>query len=175
MTYFIGLPLPVTCYDKLIRSPFKPVPVEERHLTLLYLGSKSLGEEAIKELGEIAGAASRFTLIFEGLKPFPSWSRIRYLAAVPKPNHMLGELRLSLLRRLGHLGEDRWEAFKPHVSIAYTRLKTSLQLVETVEEIVKAARKVRCMLKTSQLAFYSASRGRYHVLKAFPLGFYDTA
>jgi len=168
-TYFIALPAPLDCYDDLVPRGFEPIPLGERHLTLLYLGPRDdVKAEAYRLLPRALAGTAPFTLSFEGLQPFPGWSRIIYLAAVPRRNPSLAELHGRIEAALAGLSGDRWETFRPHVSIARTREKT-VSVRQAVEEAVGRSRHVECRLEAGEVAVYMASAGRYTRLRSFRL------
>ena len=171
-TFFIGIRAPITCYDHLIKDPFKPIPVEERHLTLAYLGSlKKPKQQVYTKLQQLLARhePQPFTLFFKQLQPYPSWKRIRYIAAIPQPCKQLQNLHQLLQYNFQDLLQDKWHTFSPHISIASTREKTTPSLQALVEKICKGASKDTCILNVRDIAFYMASRGRYVVLRKFYL------
>lgn len=171
-TFFIGIRAPITCYDHLVKEPFKPIPVEERHLTLAYLGSlRKPKQQVYTRLNQLLAQhkPQPFTLTFKQLQPYPSWKKIRYIAAIPQPCKQLQNLRQILQQSFQDLLQDKWQTFSPHVSIASTREKTTLHLQALVEKICRNAGKNTCILNIRDIAFYMASGGRYVILRKFYL------
>lgn len=170
-TFFIGIEAPITCYDHLIKEPFKPIPVGERHLTLAYLGTLKVPKQQVYYRLHRLLEQHRpqpFKLEFNKLGPYPSWKKIRYIAAIPRPCPRLEALHQMLRDGLRDLTRDRWHAFSPHVSIAFTREKTTPRLWGVAEEIVRGG-VGSCVLEVRDMAFFMARGGRYFPVRRFHL------
>ncbi len=142
-TYFVGIFAPLKGFDKLIPNPYEPVPLEDRHLTLVYLGSiKHLGDT--KSFLPCSIPIPKFKLLFRGIEPYPSMAKPRYLAAKPDKasTKQLYDLRMRILGCLKGAAVDKYETFRPHVSIAYTRAKPSLDLIRCVRRAIKESESI---------------------------------
>ncbi len=162
----------MTNYDHLIPPGFKLVPVEERHLVIVYLGrvpSYRL-EHVVRAFAEVARLHRPFTIEFMGLAPFPSASKPRHLAAVAKPSPELLSIRSALRARLVDLEHDKYSEYKPHVTIASTRLKPDAELLRLVEKAIKRSRNLRASMYVTTVALFSAESGRISVAKEIELG-----
>ena len=140
-TYFLGFFVPVTKFDKIIPSFYELVPVNQRHLTLMYFGYVHNIDNITKVLSLIK--LECFTIKFRGIKPFPSDTKPRYLAAiaVPESENYLRRIREEV-SRMYRLYADRYEEFKPHVSIAVTRRKPDLHLHRVVKKTVRQSQRI---------------------------------
>lgn len=158
VTYFVGFPAPLVRLDCFIPPGFTPIPVEHRHMTLVYLGPLGGTDEACASL--LALAANSFTVKFKGLQPFPSAAKPRYLAAVPveADEAFLRSLR-QMLSPLFSTYADRYADFRPHVSIAFTRRKPDLELLKTVKKATKASSATVEQLLIDRLCLMAASEG----------------
>ncbi|MEM2371856.1 MAG: hypothetical protein QXY49_03985 [Thermofilaceae archaeon] len=69
----------------------------------------------------------------------------RYLAAKPDKTstERLYDLRTRILDCVKSSVVDKYEVFKPHVSIAYTRAKPSLDLIEQVQHVIKESKSIK--------------------------------
>ncbi len=159
-TYFVGFLAPLRAFDRFVPPGFTPIPPEQRHLTLVYLGDRVRAGE-LRERLELLPPLRPLTVTFKGLEAFPSRSRARYLAAVPTAEGVgaLQRLRTEVLRALG-AHRDRYSDFKPHVSIAFTRLKPSLELYRSVSRAVRASRSVSETVELRELLLMEAEAGR---------------
>ncbi|MEM0458307.1 MAG: 2'-5' RNA ligase family protein [Thermofilaceae archaeon] len=157
-TYFIGFFAPLTRFDRFIPPDFTPLPVEQRHLTLLYLGYLPDPIGACIRLSSVRHTKLR--LEFQGLQAFPNESKPRYLAAVPTLDSqmLLARLRDGLSQLFPNC-EERYRTFRPHVSIAHTRKKASIDLYEAVLKAVKASRTMSESIIVDKLCLMSAREG----------------
>ncbi len=162
-TYFIGYPAPLRRFDEFIEEPYKPIPLNQRHLTLLYLGhlrnreKKMLVDKA--ERGPVKIGV--IEVCFKSLEAYPSRAKPRYIAVIPTPGCVakLHKVRKVLGYVFGVYVKDRYEEFRPHVSIAYTRCKPSLELQEKALKIVKKCRGVEEKLILRKLCLFKAEKG----------------
>ena len=163
-TYFVGFLTPLKAFDKFIPEGFTLVPVERRHLALVYLGERVRVDE-LREKLEALPPIRPFRATFRGLAAFPSMSKARYLAVVPTAESasLLQSLRDEVV---GILQEhrDRYSVFKPHVSIARTRLKPSLELYKRVAKAVRASSLVSETLELRELFLMEAEAGEVRPL-----------
>jgi len=164
-TYLVGILAPLRRFDPLIPPGYEPIPLEERHLTLIYLGYLEDPREAAARLKR-AASLSPFRLCFRGLEPFPSPLKPRYLAVVPveESRELLGAVRRAVEELTGLAPRDRYQAFRPHVSIARTRLKPTLELLRAVDRAVRRSRGVSEELVVRQLSLLKAEGGRVSVM-----------
>ena len=164
-TYLVGILAPLRRFDPLIPPGYEPIPLEERHLTLIYLGYLEDSREVAARLKR-AASLSPFRLCFRGLEPFPSPLKPRYLAVVPveESRELLGAVRRAVEELTGLAPRDRYQAFRPHVSIARTRLKPTLELLRAVDRAVRRSRGVSEELVVRQLSLLKAEGGRVSVM-----------
>jgi len=157
-TYFFGIPAPLRRFDALIPPEYTPIPIEQRHLTLYYVGPARNVDELCRALRALN--VESFIVTFRGLRPFPSHSRPRYLAAVPLEEcwSTLQRLRDDLAR-LVPISDDRYAAFRPHVSIAATRQKPSVDLLRSVERAIRASQAVTETLVVERVCLMRALGG----------------
>lgn len=161
-TYFVGIFAPLKGFDKFIPSPYEPIPLEYRHLTLVYLGP-------LKHLGCTKGFFSRapptpkFKLLFQGIEPYPSMAKPRYLAAKPDKasTKQLYDLRVRILSCMKGTAVDKYETFRPHVSIAYVRAKFSLDLIRCVQRAIKESESVKESLVVEKISLIRAEAGKF--------------
>lgn len=158
-TFLIGILAPLSSFNAFIPEDYSPIPLEQRHLTLVYLGELRDVHSVCEKLSGFQ--ARPFKLVFKGLEALPSLYKPRYLAATPTPE---GTVKLSSLRgALTHLLEapaDRYGSFRPHVSIAHTRLKPNLDLVERVRRAVRDGASVTEEVEVAALHLLRAEGGR---------------
>ncbi|RLE70528.1 MAG: hypothetical protein DRJ37_06385 [Thermoprotei archaeon] len=161
-TYFIGFLTPLRKFDAFIIDPYKPIPLDQRHLTLVYLGYLKNSEK--RDLSYRIGEGLDFKairIVFTSLGVFPSTRKPKYLAALPEPRDV--DKLLSLRRRLEEFFKeyvkDRYEEFKPHVSIAYTKSKADLELQKKAAKIVKKCRGIKESLTLDKLYLFKAEKG----------------
>jgi len=160
-TYLIGFRAPLTGFDQLVPAGYRLIPIEDRHLTLVYIGPLRRLTEIVKALETLEGAGL-LTLTFRGLTALPSLSKPRYLAVLPVEDsaHLLERLRCTLLNALEHVPlNERYSVFKPHVSIARLRRKSSFELLRVVERSIRASRRVREEMRVYTLSLLKAERG----------------
>ncbi|RLE66157.1 MAG: hypothetical protein DRJ38_02345 [Thermoprotei archaeon] len=161
-TYFIGFLAPLKKFDMFIEDPYEPIPLNQRHLTLVYLGYLRNSEKRnllyrIREGLEVETVRA----VFDSLGVFPSARKPRYLAALPKPKDAdkLLFLRKKLEEFFREYLKDKYREFKPHVSIAYTRSKADLELREKAAKIVRRCRGVKEILMLDKLYLFQAEKG----------------
>ncbi|MCD6357378.1 MAG: 2'-5' RNA ligase family protein [Thermoproteales archaeon] len=169
-TYLVGILAPLRRFDPLIPPGYEPIPLEDRHLTLIYLGRLKDPREAAARLKR-AASLSPFRLCFGGLEPFPSPLKPRYLAVVPveESRELLGAVRRAVEELTGLAPRDRYQAFRPHVSIARTRLKPSLELLKAVEKAVRKSRNMVEELLIHELFLLRAEGGRIEKIASLEL------
>ena len=171
MTFFVGLPAPVTTYDGLVPPYYELVPIKQRHLTLLYFGD--LSEHEIARVKEVLRSVTReekpLKLSFHGLVALPSSSRPKHLAIRVVETAGLSSLGESLRQLLGELEKDRYAEFKPHVTIASTRRKTTLDLLASVEKAIKRSLSIKETLVVGRVALYKAEKGVVEPLSTYVL------
>ena len=161
-TYFIGFLTPLRKFDVYIEDPYKPIPLDQRHLTLVYLGYLKNSEklDLCYRIGEGLDFKA-IRVVFASLGVFPSYRKPRYLAALPELKDV--DKLLLLRRRLEEFFKeyikDKYEEFKPHVSIAYTKSKADLELQEKAAKIVKKCRGVEESLILDKLYLFKAEKG----------------
>jgi len=158
-TYFLGFLAPLREFDRFVPEGFSLVPLEQRHLTLVYLGNRvRLGE--LREKLDALPPIQPFRVTFKGIAPFPSTTRVRYLAAVPDAEgaRILQRLRAEAIGVL-QANSDRYSVFRPHVSIAFTRLKPTLELFRKVSRAVRASRAANETLEFRELFLMEARAG----------------
>lgn len=167
-TYLIGLLAPLTSFDKFIPPQYTPIPLERRHLTLVYLGDRADPLALSKKLCTLSLPA--FTVSFRGLEPFPSASKPRYLAAVPVPRSaaVLARVRSEIADLIGRC-TDRYESFRPHVSIAHTRAKASPELYRVVQRAVRASSSTLESIEVRKLCLLKAEAGAVKPVFELPL------
>jgi len=164
MTYFIGIPAPIRDFDNLIVNPYAPIPIENRHLTLVYIGKNSLTPHDILSVKRTLTHLKKFSLTFKGLFGYPSLSRPRYLATRPVNSYFLKALRNKIMSSIKETTiNDRYETFSPHVTIAYTRSKCDLNLIRVAEQICKRAKNISCILTVNKIVLYTAEGGKFRV------------
>ncbi len=112
------------------------VPAENRHLTLVFLGSKP--PEAVKLISQamdrILCNFSQLKLEFKRLDVFPSWRRPKVLwIGVRDRTHQIGELRTSLEKGMYPFGyEPDPKPFRPHLTLARFRSLKGVQAAKSV-------------------------------------------
>lgn len=161
-TYFIGIFTPLKGFDKLIPNTYELIPLEHRHLTLVYLGY-------IKRLNSTENFFTYnipipgFKLLFRGIEPYPSMTKPKYLAAKPDKTSakQLCDLRMKILYCMKTAVIDKYEVFKPHVSIAYTRAKPSLDLIEQVQHVIKESKSIEESLMVEKISLVEAKAGKF--------------
>ncbi|RLF02245.1 MAG: hypothetical protein DRK00_10290 [Thermoprotei archaeon] len=160
-TYLVGIPAPLRRFDPLIPPGYELIPLGERHLTLIYLGHLEDPREAATRL-ERAASLSSFKLCFRGLEPFPSPLKPRHLAAVPagEGRELLEAFRREVEEVTGLSPRDKYHVFRPHVSVARTRLKPTPELFRAVEKAVRRSRAVAEELAVRRLSLFKAESGR---------------
>jgi len=159
VTYFIGFLAPIKAFDRFIPEGFTPVPLNQRHLTLIYLGSC----EELNKLSEEVKAIpplSVFTVTFRGLGAFPSLSKPRYLAALPSKESVkvLERVHNEISNRI-RAHSDKYSDFRPHVSVAYTRMKPTLELRIKVERVIRAGRSAIDSIEIHEFYLMKAAAG----------------
>lgn len=123
MRAFVALELPDSLTGRLARlqdalPAGRPVPVENLHLTLAFLGEQP--EAALADLGAglSAIAAPALELRLTGLGTFGA-KRPRVLLAEAAPDPALADLRDAVRRAARYAGIDlARERFRPHVTLA---------------------------------------------------------
>ena len=165
VTYFIGFPAPIKAFDRFIPEGFTPVPLNQRHLTLIYLGSS----EDLDKLSEEAKALPplpAFKVTFKGLGAFPSLSKPRYLAALPSKESVkiLERVRDEISDYIKvsdyiRAHPDKYSVFRPHVSIAYTRMKPTLELRIRVKRAIRAGRSAVDSIEIREFYLMEAAAG----------------
>ena len=164
MTYFIGIPAPIRDFDDLIVDPYTLIPIENRHLTLVYIGKNSLTPHDILSIKKALIRLKKFSLTFKGLFGYPSLSRPRYLATRPINSYFLETLRYKIMSSIKETTiNDRYETFSPHVTIAYTRSKCDLNLIRVAEQICKRAKNISCILTVNKIVLYTAEGGKFRI------------
>jgi len=159
VTYFIGFLAPIKAFDRFIPEGFTPVPLNQRHLTLIYLGSS----EDLDKLSEEAKALPplpAFKVTFKGLGAFPSLSKPRYLAALPSKESVkiLERVRDEISDYI-RAHPDKYSVFRPHVSIAYTRMKPTLELRIRVKRAIRAGRSAVDSIEIREFYLMEAAAG----------------
>jgi len=71
VTYFLGFLAPIKAFDRLIPEGFTPMPLNQRHLTLIYLGSSEDLDKLSEEVKALPPLPA-FKVTFKGLGAFPS-------------------------------------------------------------------------------------------------------
>ena len=161
-TYFIGFLTPLRKFDVFIEDPYKLIPLNQRHLTLVYLGCLKNSEKRNLHYRIREGLDfESIKVVFTSLGAFPSTQKPRYLAALPELRNVnkLLPLRRKLEEFFKEYVKDRYEEFKPHVSIAHTRSKADLELQEKAAKIVKKCRGVKESLILDKLYLFKAEKG----------------
>lgn len=159
VTYLIGLLAPLKAFDRFIPEHFTPLPLEQRHLTLVYLGHCEDLDALIEEVKALPPLQA-FRVVFKGLEAFPSSRKPRYLAAVPSKESAktLERARAEIANRV-RTRPDKYSVFRPHVSIAYTRMKPSLELQIGVERAIKASRSTVEVIEFREIYLMQAEAG----------------
>ena len=165
-TYFIGYKAPLTEFDKCVREPYRLIPLEQRHLTLLYFGflKKHEIEVLIKKVKSVK--AERVTVSFNSLTALPSLQKPKYLAAIPdyKGRNRLVKIRESVEGLFADFTKEKYEIFNPHVSIAYTRSKPTIKLQKKASKSIKNCKRVKETLVFDRLLVFRAERGKITVI-----------
>ena len=159
-SYLVGFKAPLTAFDKLVEEPYELVPLEYRHLTLLYIGPNPPPRRDVEEALAALSRYPEVDVTFRGLRPFPSFSRPRYLAAVPEDEGPVRALRRIVEPFLLKYSTDRYTEFKPHVTIARSRAKPSLDLEIVAERIIKGSRRITERLVVREVHLLRAEGGR---------------
>ena len=164
--------MPLREYDHLTPPQYELVPLERRHLTLVYLGPLGRGSEkyVLKVVAEVARLHEPFPVRFTGLAALPSLSRPKHLAALAEPGARLLALREGLRRRLGALEKDRYTEYRPHVTVASTRAKPDLSLIRKVERALRYSRRIRVLAAARRVALYRAASGDIRAVGTIELG-----
>jgi len=171
MTFFIGLPAPVTDYDDFVPSHYELVPVEQRHITLLYLGEISRRElvKVRETLELISRRKAPLKMSLHGLIALPSTSRPKHLAIRVVKSYDLLRLRGELRQFLRDMEKDRYTEYKPHITIASTRAKATLNLILSVEKAVRRSLSKKIPLAIEKIALYEAEKGVVEPLSTYVL------
>lgn len=135
---FISLPLQPEVKQALVEvqtylSPsfFKPLPKENFHLTLAFLGDTRVTDIPTLEhiLNETANRTSSFPCVLSGLGAFPNpWEpRVVWVGidVGSKESLVLSDTVRTYLRKAGVAFDTK--PFRPHITIAYTRKNLSRQ------------------------------------------------
>jgi len=164
--------MPVREYDHLAPPQYEIVPPEKRHLTLVYLGPLAASSEkyVLEVVAEVARLHKPFSVRFIGLAAFPSLSRPKHLAALAEPEAKLLGLREDLRQRLSALEKDRYSEYRPHVTVASTRAKPDLNLIQRVEKAVRASKRIKALAAARSIALYRAVSGHIEAVRMFELG-----
>jgi len=159
VTYFIGLLAPIKAFDRFVPEGFTLMPLNQRHLTLIYLGSSEDLDKLSEEVKALPPLPA-FKVTFKGLGAFPSLSKPRYLAALPSKESvkMLERVRDEISDRI-RAHPDKYSVFRPHVSIAYTRMKPTLELRIRVERAVRAGRSAMDSIEVREFYLMEAAAG----------------
>jgi 2'-5' RNA ligase len=159
VTYFIGFLAPLKAFDRFIPEGFTPVPLNQRHLTLVYLGSREDLDKLSEEVKAIPSLPA-FKVMFKGLGAFPSLSKPRYLAALPSKESVkiLERVRDEISDRI-RAHPDKYSVFRPHVSVAYTRMKPTLELRIRVERAIRASRSAMDSIEIREFYLMEAAAG----------------
>ena len=172
VTYFIGFRIHLTDFDRYIPDIYTPINVNQRHLTLIYLGdiNTHILKKVISEFESCAKTITPFTICFHRMEFFPSTSRPKYLAIIPR-NEDIAKLRkvrehiLASSENIRKISKtcDKYQEFKPHVAIAYTKLKPHEINFKLLNKIV---RKVKLNVKYSirRITLFKAEEGRIQIL-----------
>ena len=170
-SFFIGMSAPVKAFDEFIPEEYVLIPLEQRHLTLVYLGKINEVKGVIRLLESIKPQLRVSRIVFRGLEPFPSYTRPRYLAALPirESSELLERVRSLILGKARFEIRDRYSNFKPHVSIAYTKVKPTLSLLRKLEAVVRRSTRVREEITISGISLFKAEGGIIEEMIKIPL------
>jgi len=168
VTWFLGIPVNIRAFDRFVTPPYILIPHEERHLTLVYLGERKPSQEVLSALTQLK--LRGFKVCFRGLTPFPSFRKPRYLVTLPEEIENILHLRKLLMRILPQgLISDKYSSYRPHVSIARTRVKPNMELLKLVERIVRDSRNVKEKILVNEICLYEAMGGRISRVWSFSL------
>ena len=172
VTYFIGFRVYLTDFDRYIPDGYTPINVNQRHLTLIYLGdiNAHILRKVIFEFELCAKTINPFKICFHRMGAFPSTSRPKYLAIIPR-NEDIAKLRkvrehiLAASENIRKISKtyNRYQEFKPHVAIAYTKLKPYEIDFKLLNKIV---RKVKLNVEYSirRITLFKAEEGKIQIL-----------
>ncbi len=178
MGYFIGIPVTITKFRKFVRPPYCEIEPSKMHLTLIYLGSRiqqnSL-ELVFNVIDEVAKSYKPFKIKVCGLKPFPLYTKPKYLAAVivngVEKLKRLRERIVDLLSAYRVPIEDKFlYNFQPHITIATTRVKPSMEVYNLIDKIIRKSRKVSEEVIVKEISVYKSESEKYVVLHKAVLG-----
>jgi len=176
MPYFIGIPIAI---EKLPFNPIEPyreIPKDKLHITLVYIGSlKSSEVSAIKEtLDRITSRHKRFKVVLRGVVALPSSSKPRYLAlAVIQRGERLSKLRMEIITELINAGivpkDSYLTDFKPHVTFAEARVKPRDIPHRTLERVLKQGKRIEEEVEVEEVVLYDSSKGIYKIVSRHKL------
>ncbi len=121
---FIAIPLPTAIKEEIVGlggllAGARPVPVEQLHLTLKFIGEVE-GSRRL-DIEEVLAEISRpsFSLCLQGVGTFPPRGVPRVLWAGVQPKDDLLSLRRSIENKLAEIGIPRErQKFQPHLTLA---------------------------------------------------------
>jgi len=172
LTYFYALPIHLEAYEKLSFEYYDAIPIEKRHLTIVYLGAVRKNV-ALIDLSPAIGSLKAFKLYFKGVIPFPSASSPRYLVApVVRGVEKLSELRKAIIEYMSKYGiktKDKYADFRPHVSLARLPIKPDLSIHRYVSRVVKQFKNIRDEAVVDKVCLYRAEGDKYRIVASYSL------
>jgi RNA 2',3'-cyclic 3'-phosphodiesterase len=172
---FIGVPIPEATRLALMKRmpavlPGRPVPAENWHFTLRFLGSTDADrrDQLVKAM-RAKDFGSAFDIEFKELGAFPNARRARVLWVGVDPGHEnlenLAQKAEAAATESGFDPEPR--RFTAHLTIS------RMKVAESVADFLTKARRINVVMRVTEVAVFRSEPGghhsRYTVVAAFPL------
>jgi len=174
--YFVGIPVGLREIPLKLIEPYREVPKERLHITLVYIGSLKGSKVCVVKsvLSRVASHHKAFKITLHGVVPLPSFNKPRYLAlTVARGKEKLTRLRSEIVAELTNIEltlEDVYLSdFKPHVTFAETRVKTSTIPQKLLSKIIKMGKRVREEVEVREIVLYESTGGVYRVISRHKL------
>jgi len=178
MRSFIALPIPEPSLDALTRVQStipvgKPVPEDNLHLTLAFLGDVDEATLADLHLDLMAIRSAPLDIRFTGLDSFTEMERGLVFAAVEK-TAALDTLQAATARAVRRLGIDLpRRRFRPHVTLTRANRRPDGLARDRLAAALAAPRDALPGFTADRLCLYSSDLGprgaRHDILAEYPL------
>lgn len=178
MPYFIGIPVNFKEIPLKLVEPYREIPKDRLHITLVYIGSLKRSKVCIVKnvLNKVTSNHKVFKVTLHGVILLPSFSKPRYLALeITQGKERLARLRNEVIVKLTNTSltlEDTYLSdFKPHVTFAEARVKSSVIPQKLLKKIVKMGKRIKEEVEIREVILYESTGGVYRVVSRHRLLF----